>query len=111
METEFKIIDDYLMVKMPEEVDHHKSGAISLRADALLMKDQVHNIVFDFQQTKFMDSSGVGIIVGRYKKISCLGGHVYAIHADKQIRRILYVSGLMKMMEVLEEDGMESDRV
>ena len=56
MGAEFKVIDHYLMVKMPEEIDHHQSGAISSKADAFLLKDDVHNIVFDFAETRFMDS-------------------------------------------------------
>lgn len=102
MEADFQVIDHYLMVKMPAEIDHHQSGAISRRADAFLMRDAIRGIVFDFEDTKFMDSSGVGIIMGRYKKIACLGGKVFAIHADRQIRRILYISGLSKIMEIME---------
>lgn len=96
------MIDKYLMVRMPEEIDHHQSWAISRRADAFLMSDQIQGIVFDFEDTKFMDSSGVGVIMGRYKKIACLGGRVFAIHADRQIRRILYISGLSKIVEIME---------
>lgn len=102
MEADFKVIDHYLMVKMPEEIDHHDAGNISRMADNYLLRDDVNNIVFDFEDTKFMDSSGIGIIMGRYKKISCLGGKVFAIHADKQIKRILYISGLSKMLEIME---------
>ena len=102
MEADFQVIDNYLMVKMPEEVDHHQSGAISRRADSFLMRDRIQGIVFDFEDTKFMDSSGVGIIMGRSKKIACLGGRVFAIHADRQIKRILYISGLSRIMEIME---------
>lgn len=102
MEADFKVIDNYLMVRMPTEIDHHQSGAISRKADAFLLKNPIQGIVFDFEDTKFMDSSGVGIIMGRYKKISCLGGRVFAIHADNQIRRILHISGLSKIMEIME---------
>ncbi len=102
MEADFKVIDNYLMVRMPTEIDHHQSGAISRKADAFLLKGSVRGIVFDFEDTKFMDSSGVGIIMGRYKKIACLGGKVFAIHADSRIRRILYMSGLAKIMEIME---------
>lgn len=102
VEAEFQVIDNYLMVKMPAEIDHHQSGAISRRADSFLMHDSIQGIVFDFEDTKFMDSSGIGIIMGRYKKIACLGGKVFAIHADRQIRRILYISGLSKIMEIME---------
>lgn len=102
MEADFQVIDNYLMVKMPAEIDHHQSGAISRKADSFLLRDSIQGIVFDFEDTKFMDSSGVGIIMGRYKKISCLGGRIYAIHADRQIRRILYISGLSKIVEIME---------
>lgn len=99
---EFKVIENYLMVKMPEEIDHHKATYISERADRYILQNPVDNIVFDFEETKFMDSSGVGIIVGRYRKISCFGGKVFAIHADRQIKRILHMSGLNKIVEIME---------
>ena len=65
MDENFKVIDNYLMVKMPQEVDHHKSGYISKTADDYIMKEGVGNVVFDFEDTRFMDSSGNGIIKGR----------------------------------------------
>lgn len=99
---EFRVIENYLMVKMPEEIDHHKAAYISQSADNYILRDAVDNIVFDFEDTKFMDSSGIGIIVGRYRKISCFGGKVFAIHADRQIKRILHISGLHKIVEIME---------
>ncbi|MCH5342865.1 MAG: anti-sigma factor antagonist [Acetatifactor sp.] len=99
---EFQIIDNCLMVRLPEEVDHHRAAYISANADRLLLQDQVQHVVFDFEDTKFMDSSGIGIIMGRYKKISCFGGRVYAIHVDRQIHRILNLSGISKIVEVVE---------
>lgn len=73
---DFKVIDDYLCVKLPEEIDHHKSAYISENADRLILAEQVSNVVFDFEDTRFMDSSGIGVIMGRYRKISCFGGKV-----------------------------------
>ena len=99
---DIQVIDDYLCIRLPEEVDHHKSAYISENADRYILKDRVSNVVFDFSDTQFMDSSGIGIIMGRYKKISCFGGKVFAIHADRQIRRILYMSGLNKIIEIME---------
>ena len=102
MAEDFQVIDNCLMIRLPEEVDHHQAGYISENADKHLMREDVHNVVFDFENTHFMDSSGIGIIMGRYRKISCFGGKVYAIHADRQIRRILTVSGLNRIVEILE---------
>ena len=87
---EFQIIDNCLMVKLPVEVDHHRASYICERADKYLLEENVEHVVFDFEDTRFMDSSGIGIIMGRYKKIACFGGKVYAIHADRQIQRILW---------------------
>ncbi len=98
---DFQIIDNCLMVKLPEEVDHHQAAYICENADKYILTDKVAHVVFDFEDTKFMDSSGIGIIMGRYKKIACFGGKVYAIHADRQIQRILKISGLSKIVEVL----------
>ena len=95
------IIDNYLCIRMPKEVDHHGAAGIREHADKLLLDDKVRNIVFDFEDTTFMDSSGIGIIIGRYRKISCFGGKVYAIHADERIRRILRASGMSSIIEVL----------
>lgn len=97
----FAIIDNYLCIKMPREVDHHGAAGIRENADRLLVNEQVKNIVFDFEDTTFMDSSGLGIIIGRYRKISCFGGKVYAIHADDRIKRMLQTSGMTAVIEVL----------
>ncbi len=99
---DFKVIDDYLCVKLPEEIDHHKPAYISENADRLILAEQVSNVVFDFEDTRFMDSSGIGVIMGRYRKISCFGGKVFAIHADRQIKRILTMSGLTRIIEIME---------
>lgn len=98
---EFQIIDNCLMVKLPEEVDHYRAAYISENADKYIVQENVANVVFDFEDTRFMDSSGIGIIMGRYKKIACFGGEVYAIHADRQIQRILKVSGLNRIVRIL----------
>lgn len=99
---EFQVIDNCLMVHLPEEIDHHKAGNISRQADQYILQENVYNVVFDFENTRFMDSSGIGIIMGRYKKISCFGGKVYVIHTDRQMKRILSVSGLNRIVEIMD---------
>lgn len=101
---EFQVIDQCLVVKLPEEIDHHHAGYYSEWADHYILKEKVTNVVFDFERTGFMDSSGIGIIMGRYRKISCFGGKVYAVHADRQILRILKLAGLDKYIEIVGEE-------
>lgn len=99
---DFQVINEYLVIGMPEEIDHHRAGYICEEADRLLMNKNVKHIVFDFENTKFMDSSGIGIIMGRYQKIACFGGKVYAAHADRQIQRIFRISGMDRYVETVE---------
>ena len=98
---EYAIIENYLCIKMPKEVDHHGASGIRECADRLILDDKVKNIVFDFEDTTFMDSSGIGIIIGRYRKISCFGGKVYAINTSERIQRLLRSSGLSSIIEIM----------
>ena len=99
---DFQVINHYLMIRLPEEIDHRESVDISLKADHYILSGSVENVVFDFERTTFMDSSGIGIILGRYRKVSCFGGKVYAVNADSRIRRILLMSGLENVVEIME---------
>lgn len=104
---EFQVIDQCLMIKLPREIDHHMAGWLCEEADKYLVYRDVNHVVFDFEDTKFMDSSGIGIIVGRYKKVSGLGGKIYILHADRYIRRLLDMSGVGRIVEVIGEEGKE----
>ena len=98
------MIENYLMVRMPEEVDHHKSVYISETTDRYILKEGIGNIVFDFENTKFMDSSGIGAVMGRYRLVHLIGGEVWGVHANARIKKILTMSGVTKIMQIYEED-------
>lgn len=100
----FQVIDQYLLVRMPKEVDHHRAGYISQQADWYITQQEINDIVFDFAQTQFMDSSGIGILMGRYKKVSCFGGKIYVIHADRHTKRLLSLAGLEHYVKILEDN-------
>lgn len=102
-EEQFKVIEDYLCVKMPKEVDHHNASGLSKKVDEFIYAQKINHVVFDFEGTEFMDSSGIGILAGRYKKIQCFHGKVYVINADKQIRRILLLSGIQKYVVIMKD--------
>ena len=85
------------------EIDHHAAQILRREIDAQIDARMPELVTLDMGAVTFMDSSGVGIVMGRYKKISCLGGKVYILHADRQVRRILRLSGMDKIVEVMEE--------
>lgn len=102
VEEKFQIIDNYLVVKVPEELDHHQSVFVRQNTDKLLLDERVEHVIFDFEKTRFMDSSGIGMIVGRYKQISSLGGKVLIANAGERVKKILLLSGLGDMIEWIE---------
>jgi stage II sporulation protein AA (anti-sigma F factor antagonist) len=51
-----------------------------------------------------MDSSGIGVIMGRYKRIYMLGGEVCAVHTNERMKKILTMSGVTKIMQIYEEE-------
>ena len=101
MDDNFTVINHYLMVRMPKEVDQYFADLVRERADRVIMSEQVWHIIFDFEDTGFMDSSGIGVILGRYKKIKNFGGKIYIIHADRRMQRILTMSGIHKVAEIM----------
>ena len=70
----------------------------------MMLDNSVSHIVFDFSDTEFMDSSGIGVLAGRYRKISCFGGKVYVIHANRRIRKILEMSGIGDIVEMIDQE-------
>lgn len=64
----------------------------------------MRSLVFDFADTRFMDSSGIGVVIGRCKNVRFSGGYVRAVNLNGQIRRIFKLSGLQKIIEVEQEE-------
>ena len=103
MEHRFEREYGCLIVKMPKELDHHQAEVLKEEADSLILKYPVRSLGFDFADTCFMDSSGIGVVIGRCKNVRFSGGYVKAVHLNQQIRRIFRLSGLQKIMEVEQE--------
>lgn len=100
MEHRFDQTTGRLFIRMPREVDHHSSGILKEDTDRLLDFYPVRGIVFDFQDTIFMDSSGIGVILGRCRNLKYSGGQASAIHLNRQIQRIFQISGLHKVIQL-----------
>lgn len=67
MEAAYRKEADCMIVPMPQEVDHHVANGMSREIDLLAESWHVHKIIFDFAETDFMDSSGIGVLIGRKK--------------------------------------------
>ena len=83
-----------LVIHLPRELDHHNCRNLRYETDLLLAENYISRIVFDFSQTEFMDSSGIGVIMGRCKKARALGGKVIIYGASDAVKRIIKMSGI-----------------
>jgi stage II sporulation protein AA (anti-sigma F factor antagonist) len=72
----------------------------------------IDRIIFDFTRTAFMDSSGIGVLLGRYKEMRAAGGRVSYYGAGKQVKRILEISGINRLVSGYEkkEQALKSER-
>ena len=82
------------------ELDHHIARNIREDIDEIISSKPINNIIFDFKNISFMDSSGIGVIIGRYRKISLEGGKVIAININDRVKKIFDISGLNKIIGV-----------
>lgn len=89
-----------LLVKVNGELDHHMAEKIKTAVDDKLRCTNAVNVIFDFSELQFMDSSGIGVIMGRYKKVRTLGGRVIAICVNAGILRIMEMSGMDKIIKL-----------
>ena len=88
-----------LLIRLPKEIDHCQAEQIRQECERSFMNFIIRDIIFDFSDTSFMDSSGIGIVMGRYKKMGYLGGNVYVTGVGKGIDRIFSMSGLYKIIQ------------
>ena len=102
MKVFFSEKNNVLTVKVTGELDHHNAPQIREETDFKITNDNIKNVIFDFTNLSFMDSSGVGVIIGRYKLLSSLSGKLYIVSPSKRLNRILELSGIMKIIRVFE---------
>lgn len=88
-----------LIIHLPRELDNHNCRNLKYETDLLLAENYINKVVFDFSRTEFMDSSGIGILLNRYKQMIRSGGKVTIYGVGAQVNRILAVGGISKLIE------------
>ena len=101
MEYKFEIGQGKLRVVVPRELDHHLAVQLKEEADLLIETYHVKTLVVDFSNTEFMDSSGIGVLIGRSRNLSFSGGNVVAVNLSPRVEQIFRISGLQRLITVL----------
>ncbi|MGI6005785.1 MAG: STAS domain-containing protein [Christensenellales bacterium] len=88
-----------LTVALRGELDHHCAATVRDKLDALIMDPQIKVLTLDLKHLTFMDSSGIGVIIGRYKHLKGRGGRMQVKNVNAQIDRIMTLAGLYRIVK------------
>jgi len=94
--------DKLLLLEITEEIDHHTTEKIRRKADNEITRFMPRKVIFDFSNVTFMDSAGIGMVLGRYKMINMLGGSLEMINVSPSIKKIFEMSGIVKICPIKE---------
>ena len=93
-----------LIISLNAELDHHLADEMREVIDEIIDERGVNRVIIDFSKVGFMDSAGIGLIMGRYKVVNSYGGKLKVINVPKRLERIIKLSGL-GVLKVFESEG------
>ncbi|MDF2594245.1 MAG: anti-sigma-factor antagonist [Clostridia bacterium] len=99
MSIDFAMVNRTLVVNLEGELDHHTCVEIRQTVDREYQKKRAKNLLFDFANINFMDSSGIGMLMGRYRSVIICGGEIALYNVTPEAERILAMSGIHKLMK------------
>ncbi len=98
MLLDVEIKNDTLLVRPNGELDLGVADRFRRTLDETIEKGKAKNLVFNLARVSFVDSSGLGVLLGRYKRVSKQGGKVFIVSPQPQVRKVLDLSGLLRIM-------------
>ena len=108
MESKFYDEDKLLVFKIKEEIDDYSVQKIRRRADYEIERYMPRKVIFDFDSVTFMDSAGIGLIIGRYKFTNMLGGKLEVANLTQNVKKIFEMSGILKLIPIVELESYEN---
>ena len=85
-------------IEITGEIDHHNAAVLRLEADEAIQKTLAPNVRLDFGEVTFMDSSGIGFVLGRYRIVESYGGNVEVVNLSERNCAMMRLAGLDKLV-------------
>lgn len=98
MESTYEKQDKRLIFKINEDIDEYSAQKIRRKLDNEIERYMPREVIFDFDKVSFMDSAGIGLLIGRYKLANLIGSKVEVANISTPIRKIFEMSGLLKII-------------
>lgn len=105
MNSRYIAEDKLLVLEITEEIDHHEAQKIRRKADDEITRYMPRKVVLDFNNVTFMDSAGIGMVIGRYKMINMLGGSLEMKNVGLPLKKIFDMSGVTKICPIINEES------
>ncbi len=100
MEVNYEKEKKTLNIEITEEIDHHYADKLRRKIDNEITRYMPRKTIFDFNRVSFMDSAGIGMIIGRYKMMKLIGGDLEIKNANESVNKILEMSGIKKIIKI-----------
>lgn len=100
---ELDVKEAVLCIRLSGELDHHTAEELRIKVTETLTANPIKHILLNLENLAFMDSSGLGVILGRYKQIKAMGGEMVVCAISPAVKRLFDMSGLFKIVR-LEDD-------
>ena len=104
MESFYQKEDKRLIFKINEDIDECVVQKIRRKLDNEIERYMPKEVIFDFNKVSFMDSAGIGLVLGRYKNAVALGAKVEIINVNEAVYKILKMSGIIRLIPVKKEE-------
>ncbi|MBE6881299.1 MAG: STAS domain-containing protein [Ruminococcaceae bacterium] len=98
MSVTFTRSDDVLCALLSGEIDHHTAADMRMLIDSEMERTLPKTLILDFSEVQFMDSSGIGLILGRKKYIEAMNGAVFIKNTPSYVRKIISLAGLERLI-------------
>ncbi|MBQ8393072.1 MAG: anti-sigma factor antagonist [Clostridia bacterium] len=102
--TEIKLTNYTLNVKMRGDIDHHTAKSVREKIDEAILLNKPRFVILDLSNVDFMDSSGLGLVLGRYTKALDIGAKLIIHKPTRRIKRILEMAGIERIIEIKGDD-------
>ena len=100
MDLQINASEELVTVYLSGELDHHNAKEVRERIDRSIESNTPKLLILDFKNVGFMDSSGIGLVMGRYKLMQVFGGVVKVVNTPSHIKKVMKLSGLGRLAEI-----------
>ncbi len=111
MISEYTNANKTLTIKLTEEIDQHQVDKMRRDIDNEIERYNPRKVIFDFSNISFMDSSGIGMVLGRYKLTKMLNGDFEIINVNSRMRKIFDMSGVARIIKIKNMEDDNNERV